>query len=311
MDQYIVLIIGTIIILLFFVNINNFTYINNYEKFESGSLTNMNKNMIDIYLDNNKKIYEYIFNKKIINRQKNKSTQPQSMTAYYDKIKLRINELFTLNNCGYIYNYYETSNNIPGSMYIIDTKIIFSYQDKNNKDGLYDVLNKNDTLIISDGITTYQLIKEKVDIDPITNIITVYIDPKTFKEDYNINIDYILYPCSTLEHISNTPSTTPSITPSNAPSIPKNPLFGDYSIQQAIVDSNVNISFLIYLGLVFLIMVVYNWEFFYNVISNYFFKNKNSKNKFIDSDLDLDEEYSIDMNNIYYVGGYDYKDYSE
>lgn len=302
MDEYIVSIIGIIIILLLFINVNNFTYINNYEKFESSSLSDINKNIIDIYLDNNKKIYEYIFNKKIRNRQKNISTSPQSITTYYEKIKSRVNEFFTQNNCGYVYNYYEMYSDIPGLMYIVDTKIIFSYKDKNNKEGLYDVLNKNDTFIISDGIITYQLKKEKVEVDPITNIITVYIDPKTFKADYNINIDYILYPCSTLEHINNTPSTTKVSTPNN-------PLTDDYNIKQVIVDNNVDKSFLIYLGLISSIMLIYNWKFIYNIISSFFYKNKDSNNKSVD--LDMEEEQSTDINNIYYVGGYDYKDYSE
>jgi len=295
MDENIVSIIGITILILIFVNINNLVNINNSENFKSNSTTEINKSLIDTYLDYNKKVYEYVSRKKIPDRIRNNmlNTKPITVIEYYNKAKNGIKQLFTLNKCGYIYNFYENETNIPGSMYLTNTGIVFNNKDKNNKEGLSDVINENLTLVISDGETTYQLTKKEIHMDPLTSIITVYIDPKTFKAEFKINTTYVLYPCSTLEHIDNTPTSSNKEV--------KNPLGGDNSIHQSIVDSNVNISFLIYLGLLMLILLVYNWKFVYNTISNLFSKSKKSETESTDSEI----------KNIYYVGGYDYKDYSE
>jgi hypothetical protein len=295
MDENIVSIIGITILILIFVNINNLVNINNSENFKSNSTTEINKSLIDTYLDYNKKVYEYVSRKKIPDRIRNNmlNTKPITVIEYYNKAKNGIKQLFTLNKCGYIYNFYENDTNIPGSMYLTNSGIVFNNKDKNNKEGLSDVINENLTLVISDGETTYQLTKKEIHMDPLTSIITVYIDPKTFKAEFKTNTTYVLYPCSTLEHIDNTPTSSNKEV--------KNPLGGDNSIHQSIVDSNVNISFLIYLGLLMLILLVYNWKFVYNTISNLFSKSKKSETESTDSEI----------KNIYYVGGYDYKDYSE
>ena len=292
MDQNIVSIIGIIIILLLFVNTNNLVNINKLENFKSKSTMDINRSIIDYYLDYNKKIYEYIFKKQIPDRTRNNvmDIQPLTVKEYYNKIESSFKEYFTLSKCGYVYNYHENQTVEPGAMYLVDDGIAIYNKDLNNKEGIFDAINNNLTLVISEGDITYQIAKNNIIADPITNIITVFIEPKTFKGKFKIDTRYILYPCSTYEHVENAP-----------PPLKPNPIGGDSSINQYIVDSNVNKTFFIYIGLLFLITFVYNWKYFYNSIAYFFNKNKNTETELIDDEI----------KKIYYVGGYDYKDYSE
>lgn len=292
MDQNIVSIIGIIIILLLFVNTNNLVNINKLENFKPNSTMDRNKSIIDYYLDYNKKIYGYIFKKQITDRNRNNvmDIQPLTVKEYYNKIESSFKELFALSKCGYVYNYYENQIVKPGAMYLVDDGIAIYDKDLNNKEGIFDAINNNLTLVISEGDITYQISKNNIIADPITNIITVFIEPKTFKGKFKVDTRYILYPCSTYEHIENAP------TPINP-----NPIGGDSSVNQSIIDTNVNNTFLIYIGLLFFIALVYNWKYFYNNIAHLFNKNKDSETESIDEEI----------KKIYYVGGYDYKDYSE
>lgn len=293
MDQNIVSIIGIIIILLLFVNVNNIIMVKNSENFESSD--NTDKSLIDIYLDYNKKVYEYIIGESIPNRKKNILTNSKqiTITEFFKKVSSRYNELFTLSKCGYLYNYYESASSVSGSMYLTDSGVAFTNLDKNDKDGLINTIDNNVTLVISDGDITLQLIKNDIHMDPLTNIITVSLDVNAIKDNFSTNKNYILYPCSTLEHNSNAPQIEKTSDPNSSK--------GENYIQQTIVDHRVNMTFYIYLGFLVLVIIIYNWKFLCNMILNLFSNKKNN----------VSETSDTEINNIYYVGGYDYKDYSE
>jgi hypothetical protein len=158
MDENIVSVIGIIIIFLIFITVNNLAYVIKSENFKSNSTPEQNKTIIDTYLDYNKKVYEYIYKKNIPNRKKDYDAQPVTMDEYYNKVNTRFREFFTLDKCGYLYNYHNNEINEPGTMYLIESGIAINIKDKNNKDGIFDVINDNITLVISDGNITYQLI---------------------------------------------------------------------------------------------------------------------------------------------------------
>jgi hypothetical protein len=237
---------------------------------------------IDTYFNYNKKIYEYIFNTKIPEKtQEISDINPISIQKYYNNLNTGIKELFELNKCGFNYNFNENESSIPGSMYLTDTGISFTYFDINNKNTLYSTIEDSLTIVISDGIITHQFNKEELNLDPITGVITIIVstDLKMFNDFFKINKKYTIYPCSVLEHADNV-----------------------YTVETAIVDNNIHKSFGAFLGLFLFVTVVYNWKYF-SVNIPIWYNNWFGKPKEVNNDELID--------NIYYIGGYDYKDYSE
>lgn len=284
MNETVTLTIGIITIFLIFVTFNNLARVENFKPD-----SNINKTYFETYLDYNKKVYEYVYNKKIPDNEKLTNPTPITLSKYYDNIKSNIKELLTNKNCGYIYNYYEDESSAPGSMYSTDSGLALTYEDLNKNNGLYTMLENSKTIVIYDGDISHQIIKQEINMDPITGVITIDIGDKL--KMFKTNTKYILYPCATLEHIDNTP-------PSN---ISSNPIGGDYSIKQSIVDSNVHRTLGIFFGAMILIVVIYNWAFLFEQVKKIFGFSEKSKGESTDSEL----------NNIYYIGGYDYRDYSE
>jgi len=284
MDQRITIVFAIIIIYLLFININNLVH---FENFDQKNI--MNKTYFDTYIDYNKKIYEYIFNKKIPERQKNNNiTATTTLTEYYEKINSKVNDLFETKKCGFKYNYYEEKSLVLGSMYITESSIEFTNGDINNNTGLYNSIDNNITIIISDGEINYQITKNKYTLDPTTGVITLYVDLNTFESDFfNTNKQYVIYPCLPLEKLDNVSDVV-------------NPEGGDYGLKRAIVDNNINVSFSIFLITIACLVIIYNWKYLYSKVIGLFDK------KIKDS-----ESCESITPQLYYNGGYDFKDYSE
>ena len=289
MNESLIIIIGIITIFILFININNILYVENFKPNDD-----INNTLFDTYLNYNKKVYEYILGKNIPvrNKQPNTDNTSLSVTKIYNNINLDVKELFDTSKCGFTYNYYESKSALPGSMYLTDSGLAITYEDLNKNNRLFSVIESSITIVISDGIITHQIKKEEVNIDPVSGIITVFVDAKIYNNTYfKTNIKYTLYPCSVLEHISNPPS--------NFVSPPTNNF-----VYQYLVDNNIYQTFWIFLGLFALIFVVYNWKYLYGLIQSKLSKQKKK-------DVVSEDDSDLDINNIYYVGGYDYRDYSE
>lgn len=278
MEQRITIVLGLFIIVLLLMNINNLIC---FENFDQKMI--VNKSYIETYLDYNKYLYQYIFNKNIPERKKNITNESVTLIDYYKKINSKVKELYGTKSCGFVYTYNKSASLIKGSMYLTEAGISFTYEDMNNNTNLFNTLENNISIVITCGEITHQFEKKQYDVDPITGVITVYIDQNSLQDFFVSNKQYIIYPCVSYEHIDNVILST-----------------GDLSLQQAIVDTNVINSFIVFIGLLFSVLLIYNWKFIYNKISSFFEKK------------DKDTELSDSMpNNIYYIGGYDYKDYSE
>jgi hypothetical protein len=71
------------------------------------------------------------------------------------------------------------------------------------------------------------------------------------------------------------------------------------SLYDVAVDNNIFSSILIFVWVVIGILVYLNWAYIYNFISSWFPSSNNNTSK------------SSSGGKIYYIGGYDYRDYSE
>ena len=284
MDQRVTIVIGLFIILLTFLNINNLVH---FENFDQKKI--INKTYFDTYIDYNKKIYEYIFNKKLPERHKNNNiTTSVSLSEYYEKINSKAKELFVTNNCGYKYNYYDKKSSLPGSMYITESSLEFTNDDVNNNTGLYNSIDNNITIVITDGIINYQINKNKYTLDPITGVITVDVDLNVFEPDFfTTEKQYTVYPCATLEHIDNISDIA-------------NPMGFDVFARRSIIDSNIKNTFWIFIGMTAFLIIIYNWKYLYSTTTGYFHKEKEDN-----------ESSELISTQLYYNGGYDFKDYSE
>ena len=288
MDQNIILGIGLLIIILFFININNLTH---FENFQPNTNKDINKTYLESYIDINKTIFEYITKKKIPTRFKSNSGEIGTLTItdYYNKINKRVKELYVSNNCGFIYKYYENEELKPGSMYLTESGIAFTILDLNNSNGLISIIDENNTLVLSDNIITHQIKKKEYNVDPIKGIITVFINPNSFGDTFfSLGKEYILYPCMIKEHASNV--STPS-------SLPK-------TIDEFIDYNNIGRTIGIFIFVFIMLLLIYNWKYIYAKVSGYFNKNK------IKIEPNTLEDIYSEPKKIY-IGGYDYKDYSE
>jgi hypothetical protein len=278
MNENIRIIFGILIILLLYLNITNTIQKNNFENFSSE--LDENKPLIDKYLEYNKKIYEYIFNKKIPDKINNSNNfKPVTLTDYYNNINKTIKEYYNDKECGYIYKYYDEESLLPGSMYLTDDEIIININDINNNN-IVSTIENNITLVIRNNLITYQYDIEKFNVDVSKGIITIYIDQnKNDDSFFNPNNEYILYPCSfnVLEHIQNINTNL---------------------IKTYINNNNIGRTFFYFMLLFFTVFLIYNWKFFYYNFNDYVSRKTN-----IESDND-ELPYL-------YTGGYDYKDYSE
>jgi len=321
MDQNIILGIGLLIIILFFININNLAH---FENFQSNTNKDINKTYFQSYNNYNKTIYEYITKKKIPNRTATYSNTNNTITDYYNKINKRVKELYISNNCGFRYKYFDDEVLNQGSMYLTESGIAFTVLDLNNNNGLISVIEDNITLVISDDIITHQIKKEEYNVDPIKGIITVFIKLTSFSDTFfSLGKEYILYPCLVKEHASNvdTPTSTFTDTPTSrltsTPTSTSIPTIGlssstsstnetsttidKYSVQsqQFISYNNIDRTIGFFICSLFILLLILNWKYIYTLISKYLNKKRSVTN-------DLDSEPKK-----VYIGGYDYKDYSE
>jgi hypothetical protein len=279
MNENIRIIFGILIILLFYLNITNTVHKNKYENFSSE--LDENKPLIDKYFEYNKKIYEYIFNKKIPDKINNSNNfKPITYTDYYNNINRTIKELYNHKDCGYVYKYYDEESLLPGSMYLSDDEIIININDLNNNN-ILSVIENNTKLVISNKLVTYQYDIEDINVDASKGIIIIYIDQnKNDDSFFNTDNQYILYPCSSnvFEHVENTTNTN--------------------FIKTYISNNNIGRTFIYFILLFLIVFLIYNWKFFYYNFNDYLGKK---------TDVDTsDDELSY-----IYKGGYDYKDYSE
>jgi hypothetical protein len=283
MNENIRIIFGILIILLIYLNITNTVHKNKFENFSTE--LDENKSILDKYLEYNKKIYEYIFNKKIpdkINTSNN--FKPITFTDYYNNINKTIKEYYnenkSYNECGYVYKYYDEESLLPGSMYLTDDEIIININDLNNNN-IISVIENNITLVISNKLITYQYDIENFNVDVSKGIITIYIDQnKNDDSFFNTDNQYILYPCSSnvFEHIENTNTNF---------------------VKTYISNNNIGRTITYFLCLFFIVFLIYNWKFLYYTFNDYLSRKT-------DTDINDDDELSY-----IYKGGYDYKDYSE
>jgi hypothetical protein len=279
MNENIRIIFGILIILLFYLNITNTVHKNKYENFSSE--LDENKPLIDKYFEYNKKIYEYIFNKKIPDKINNSNNfKPITYTDYYNNINRTIKELYNHKDCGYVYKYYDEESLLPGSMYLSDDEIIININDLNNNN-ILSVIENNTKLVISNKLVTYQYDIEDINVDASKGIIIIYIDQnKNDDSFFNTDNQYILYPCSSnvFEHVENTTNTN--------------------FVKTYISNNNIGRTFIYFILLFLIVFLIYNWKFFYYNFNDYLGKK---------TDVDTsDDELSY-----IYKGGYDYKDYSE
>ena len=290
------LVIGIILVMLFLLYKNIDNYVNITEKFNPNYIrspynpnnvaviVDENPTMIDNYLGMYKNIYEYVSNKKLPekkkyipdNEQKN-LTYVESYNRFYKNVSNTYNELFS-GQCNYLYNY-SSSKSISGNgkIYLSGNVLIINPTDYNKMDGISSKLSNTSSITITNGETliTYSISNYSIDADKNINV-TVNPVPS-----FNSNTIYTLYPCSN---------------DSNDSSKLTGNLYYDI-----IVENNINNSFYVFIILTLIILIIINYKFIYNLLSGFFSSSKSDKvNK---------DEYSGGKK--YYIGGYDYRDYSE
>jgi hypothetical protein len=217
---------------------------------------------------------------------------------FYKKLVKKYNEYFGTITCNYIYTLYigsppiNNTNIYPGEMYLdTSNKLTLNRNDLNNMNGILSQLSTVSNIVLtSDNIT------KTININNfnIINQNTVSINLENIPKDFFVSQKtYIIYPC--LSDNSNSPSNSHSISSGNltASSIV------EFSPQKFIVDNNINNSFLYFFYFIIFLVIYMNWEYFYRIISNMFSSSK------------VKEINPSTGGKIYYIGGYDYRDYSD
>jgi len=231
-----------------------------------------------------------------------KLSSDKSLTKiYYEKfnqIKEKIYEYMspsitkyfnTAKTCGFVYLLYDDSS-IPsvvtqksnvyipalsqGQMYLSKDKsqLILHYADKLGFTGINIPLNES-SILITNGFSKYQIgLKEfNTNLDK-TGYFSVMVNLSRIPEDFfNATTTYILCDCD---------------------SLPKDNI---------IIENQLWNSFLIFIGLIVLAILIINYKYVYEIIINFYFSNKSGNDG---SKIDGGKH-------IFYVGGYDYRDYSD
>lgn len=299
--------IGIILVMLFLLYKNIDNYVNITERFNPNYIRSpYNPNniavlvddkptMIDNYFGMYKNIYEYVSDKKLPENKKyipdttqKDATYIESYNRFYKNVKNTFNELFSA-QCNYLYNFStapSTSGN--GNMYLKDKVLIINTTDYNKIDGINTKLYNTKPIIISNGEKTDTYKITDYNIDTNKNINVTLESPVSF----DINRMYTLYPCSSGS--SGSDSAGGSIISSGY--IESNKLAYDI-----IVENNINNSFYVFIIVIVLILIMINSKVIFNYLSKFFSSSKSDK---VNKDL-----YSGGKK--YYIGGYDYRDYSE
>jgi hypothetical protein len=168
-------------------------------------------------------------------------------------------------------------------MYIDSSnKLIIHSNDVNNTSGIISQLTNVSTLTIAYENTTKIINISNFSIDNV-NIISVNLSnvPDNF---FISGKTYMLYPC--LNNTSGSQNLSPSINP-------------PYSVQQFMIDNQLYNGFWVFILFIVIIMIYFNWGY----ISNYF------SNSYFSKSIKKDNSYENSGGKIYYIGGYDYKDY--
>jgi len=301
MDKYLVIVIILIMLFLLYKSIDN--YVNISENFNStyirspynpnnvAVLVDDNPTIVDNYLGMYKNIYEYVSNKKLPekkkyipdNTQKN-ATYIESFNRFYKNVNNTFNELFT-GQCNYLYKFSLSSNSPSsnnGNIYLNTNVLIINPTDYNKIDGISTKLSNNKSIIITDGerTETHNVSNYKIDDNKDIN---VTLNPiPSFKP----NVIYTLYPCTSEANKSSESKET-----NTSPDI----------YTDIILENNINISFTIFIISIIVVLIIINWKFVYNLLSRLFSSSKSDK---VNKDV-----YSGGKK--YYIGGYDYRDYSE
>jgi hypothetical protein len=202
----------------------------------------------------------------------------------------------TAKTCGFIYNLYQPSNNtttdksntlvksevIPplskGQMYITNnnSQLILHYADKSGITGI-NIPLVGSRLMITDGISKYQIDISNFNSNlDLTGYFTVNINlsgiPATF---FNPNTSYILFECGDNNNNNN-----------------------NFDIVE--MESQLGKSLIVFILLITVAVLVINYESVLGGIK-YLYPSKSTN---IDSKIEGGK-------NIFYVGGYDYRDYSD
>jgi len=237
-----------------------------------------NNNLVNSYYEKfnqiRERIYEYM----------SPSISP-SISTY---IKTYFN---TAKTCGFIYSLYDNSNNksnisssileskenMPslsqGQMYISNNKsyLILHYADKLGFTGINIPLNES-SILITNGFSKYQL----------------------GLSEFNSNLDKLGY-FSVKINLSGIPddffNTSSSYILCDCDSLAKNNI---------LIENQLWNSFLIFIAVIILTVLIINYKYVYGLII-YFYSNKSDND---DSKIDGGKR-------IFYVGGYDYRDYSD
>ena len=198
----------------------------------------------------------------------------------------KITSLFhTAKTCGFAYSLYlpsETnvnSNYVPplnnGQFFISNNNstLIIHYADRTGATGINLPLSKS-TLLITDGVSKYQISVSNLNTQlDMTSYFTATIDisgiPKGF---FNHVSTYILSECGV-----------------------------DSYTESLIMENNLWTSFLVFLGLIALALLIINYKYVYDIIIYVIYPpNAGNANKKHEGGK-----------HIFYVGGYDYRDYSD
>jgi hypothetical protein len=170
-------------------------------------------------------------------------------------------------------------------MYINSSnKLILHSNDINNVPGIISQLTSVSTITILYENNTQTINIENFNIENV-NLVSVTLSkiPDNFFSDGKT---YVLYPCLNTTSSNNLSSN--DISPSSTQS-------GNY-LQQIIIDNQLYNGFLVFLLFIIFIVIYLNWGYLYNLYSTTF-----------SSQLKNTDKHS--GGKIYYIGGYNYRDY--
>ena len=161
----------------------------------------------------------------------------------------------------------------------------FSVDDLNGNNGLIEILKNGNNLVIDNSVTLYSLPTSNYEIDSSNTYINIIVNLAQIPDVnsyFSINTTFTLFPCN--YNIEKSPSVDNSQSDLNA-------------LNQIIINENIYKTFLIFVAFIVIVMLIINIGPIYNYLSN------------IKSPL---KSPSISTGgNYYYLGGYDYRDYSE
>ena len=302
MNKNLVIIIILVMLFLLYKSIDNFVNISeNFNSIYIRSPYNPNNvavfvddtpTIMDNYLGMYKNIYEYISNKKLPEKKKyipddtqKNATYVESFNRFYKKVNNTFNELFS-GQCNYLYKYSLSSNSPPsnnGNIYLNNNVLIINPTDYNKIDGISSKLSNRTSITITDGekTETYNTSNYKIDDNKDINV-TLNPIPS-----FKLNVIYTLYPCTS------EPSKSSESKETNTTS--------DSIYTDIILENNINISFTIFIISIIVVLIIMNWKFIYTSLSGLYSSSKSDK---VNKDV-----YSGGKK--YYIGGYDYRDYSE